>query len=130
MEWWLRWFDRNKLLISDRPLLAYPGTRYPCGIPLDNPDCLIALPIAPNIVFFASANRETRTEIRRRAPSKIVHAINTETVMSCVDFVYGCDDSLGSLFDRNSSGRPKDPLTASPNDSGSNMRSDRRFERS
>jgi hypothetical protein len=97
MQSWLRRFDKNKLLVSDRPLLAYPGTRYPCGIPLDNPDCLIALPIAPNMVFFASASRGIRAEIRRTVPSKIAHAINTESVMSCVDFVYASDDSLGQF---------------------------------
>jgi hypothetical protein len=64
MEWWLRRFDRHSVLLSDRPLLANIRMKYPCGIPLNNPNCLIVLPVAPDTVFFASANRHTRTKTR------------------------------------------------------------------
>jgi hypothetical protein len=56
MTWWVRRWSHRAILIGDRPLLAYPRMRYPCGIPLNHPSCLIALPIAPTAVFFASAD--------------------------------------------------------------------------
>jgi hypothetical protein len=41
MTWWTRRWTRPAILIGDRPLLTSPRMRYPCGIPLDNPTCLI-----------------------------------------------------------------------------------------
>jgi hypothetical protein len=60
MTWWVRRWPRPAILIGDRPLLTFPRAPHPCGIPLDHPSCLIALPIAPNVGFFASANPKTR----------------------------------------------------------------------
>jgi hypothetical protein len=46
MQWWVRRWDRSAILIGDRPLLTSPRMRYPCGIPLDDPSCLVVLPNA------------------------------------------------------------------------------------
>lgn len=88
MTWWICRWPRPSILIGDRPLLTSPRARYPCGIPLDDPGCLIVLPIARNAVFFASANRRTRDKTRRMALGKIARIVNEETVLrsSCVFF--------------------------------------------
>src|ERR1700722_303638 len=52
MDWWTRQLDRDDILVGDRPLLAMPRMPYPCGIPLNNPGCLVILPVAPNALFF------------------------------------------------------------------------------
>ena len=60
MIWWIRRLSRPSILIGDRPLLTSPRAPCPCGILLDDPSCLIVLPIAPDAIFFASANRKTK----------------------------------------------------------------------
>jgi hypothetical protein len=96
MEWWIRRWPRPAILIGDRPLLTYPRVRYPCGIPLNVPSCLIALPIAPNAVFFASANRRTRGCARKRALGTIAHAVNEETIFRST-CIYAPDKSFASF---------------------------------
>jgi hypothetical protein len=89
MTWWTRRWSRPAILIGDRPLLTSPRVRYPCGIPLDDPTCLIALPIAPNEVFFASASLRTRNKMRKMSTAKIASIVNEETIVrsTCVFFV-------------------------------------------
>ena len=96
MTWWVRRWPRSAILIGDRPLLTFPRAQYPCGIPLDHSSCLIALPIAPNAVFFASATPKTKDKARKMAPSKIAFAVNEETIWrsSCV---YASDRSLAAF---------------------------------
>jgi hypothetical protein len=54
------------------------------------------LPIAPNAIFFASANPKTKDKIRKLAPSKIACIVNEETIRraSCVYFL---DKSLSDF---------------------------------
>ena len=57
MEWWIERFDGSRLLICDQPWLVHPyRTRYG-GFPLDNPDLIVGLPIAP-MAFFVAASRK------------------------------------------------------------------------
>ena len=65
MEWWLRRFEGKSLLFSDRPLLTQPRIAQPCGIALGNLSCLIILPVAPDTVFFATADPKVRAKVRR-----------------------------------------------------------------
>jgi len=92
MTWWVRKWDRNVILIGDRPLLTYPRQNYPCGIPLDSRDCLIVLPIAPNAAFFACANPKTQTKMRRMALSRLANLVNQETIFRAT-CVYASDGS-------------------------------------
>jgi len=100
MTWWIRKWNRDVILIGDRPLLTYPRQKYPCGIrqkypcgiPLDSRDCLIILPIAPNAVFFACANPKTQTKMRRMAPSRLANLVNQETIFRAT-CVYASDGS-------------------------------------
>jgi hypothetical protein len=93
MDWWTCRFDRKRIIIGDRPLLTNWPPKYPCGIPLDRADCLIVLPVAPDVVFFASADRGARQRIRRVAPGKLAKAINSSTVQAAVEFVFAHDRS-------------------------------------
>jgi len=95
MEWWIRRWPRPAILIGDRPLLTYPRAPYPCGIPLDNPSLLTALPIAPNAVFFASPAK-SRNKMRNMTPGKIAVAVNEETIWRST-IVYAADKSLASF---------------------------------
>jgi hypothetical protein len=96
MTWWIRRWTRPSILIGDRPLLTSPRAPYPCGIPLDHPSCLIALPIAPNTVFFASANPKTKDKGRKMALSKIAFAVNEETIWRS-PCVYASEKSLAAF---------------------------------
>ena len=96
MKWWIRRWPRPAVLIGDRPLLTYPRMKHPCGIPLDNSSCLIALPIAPNAIFFASASPKTRDKMRSMSLSKIAHVVNEETICRS-ETVYAQDKSFGSF---------------------------------
>jgi hypothetical protein len=89
MTWWTRRWTRPAILIGDRPLLTSPRTTYPCGIPLNDPTCLIALPITPTTVFFASASRRTRNKMRTMSLGRIGSIINEETIWrsTCVFFL-------------------------------------------
>ena len=93
MHWWTRRLDRTDILVGDRPLLAMPRMPYPCGIPLDRPDCLVILPIAPNTVFFASAGLATRAKTRNMSYGKLTHVINEETIACAKEYVYSLDSS-------------------------------------
>ena len=97
MTWWIRRWPQTAMLIGDRPLLTFPRAPHPCGIPLDHPDCLIALPIGPRAVFFASANPKTRDKVRKMMPSKIAFAVNEETIWRST-VVYAGDRSLASFI--------------------------------
>jgi hypothetical protein len=96
MEWWIRRWPKSGILIGDRPVITHPLVAYPCGIPLDNPSCLVALPIAPNAVFFASAHQKTKDKMRRMAPGKIARVLNEQTILRST-IVYAADKSLASF---------------------------------
>lgn len=88
MTWWLRKFDRDDILIGDRPLLATPRTTLPCGIPLKAPNCMIVLPISPNTLFFASCNPRNISSHRKKSEGRLVCIINEETVTCARKYVF------------------------------------------
>jgi hypothetical protein len=97
MTWWIRKWDRDVILIGDRPLLTYPRQKYSCGIPLDSRDCLIILPIAPNAVFFGCANPKTQAKMRRMARSRLANLVNQETIFRAT-CVYANDGSQAKFI--------------------------------
>jgi Protein of unknown function (DUF4238) len=97
MQWWSRRWDRDAILIGDRPLLTAPRMRYPCGIPLNDPSCLIFLPIAPDAVFFASAHPKTRAKVRRMAQGKLARIVNEESIWRSTS-VYAANRSMASFI--------------------------------
>jgi Protein of unknown function (DUF4238) len=88
MQWWARRWDQDAILIGDRPLLTSPRMNYPCGIPLNDPSCLIVLPISPNAACFASANLKTQAKVRKTAHGRLARIVNEETILrsNCVYF--------------------------------------------
>jgi hypothetical protein len=96
MLWWIRRWPRPMILIGDRPLLTAPRVQYPCGIPLNDRSCLIALPIAPNAVFFASASSKTKNKMLKMTPSKIARIVNEEMIWRST-CVFAFDKSLASF---------------------------------
>jgi len=88
MHWWCRRFDRHPIIVGDRPLLTHPRQPRPCGVPLDAQDLLIALPIAPNLAFFAASNTKTRAKIRNTPLEKLARIINEETIWRATDYVF------------------------------------------
>lgn len=80
MHWWVRTWDKNALLIGNRPLMSAPPSAYPCGISLDHPNCLIALPIAPNKLFLAARNPRSKTVAGDISLSRLAHLVNEETI--------------------------------------------------
>jgi hypothetical protein len=97
MDWWLRRFTGRTILLCDRPLLSQPRVPYPCGIALDDPDCLIMLPVAPDTVFFATANPGIQAKIRKTPKGKLARMVNEETVWRAVDSVYAPDNSMAAF---------------------------------
>jgi hypothetical protein len=96
MTWWMRRFRRPVILIGDRPLLTPPRAPSPCGIPLNDPKCLIVLPISPTVVFFASSTPKIWDKTRTMPLSKVAAMVNEETIWrsSCVYFP---NKTLGSF---------------------------------
>jgi Protein of unknown function (DUF4238) len=98
MDWWLRRFEGKTILFSDRPLLTEPRVPQTCGIELDDPSCLIILPVAPNTVFFATADPKIRAKVRRTPKGKLVNLINEETVWRAVKYVYAPNGSMAAFI--------------------------------
>jgi hypothetical protein len=96
MQWWVRRWPRSAILIGDRPLLTFPRVPYPCGVPLDSAACLIALPIAPDAVFFASGQAKTKDKMRTMALSRIALTVNEETIWRST-VVHATDKSLAAF---------------------------------
>jgi len=96
MEWWIRRWTKDIILIGDRPLLAAPRVSYPCGIPLNTPSCVIVLPISPRVVFFGSANSRTRAKVRTSALGRLARIVNKETIWRST-CAYARDKSLAKF---------------------------------
>jgi hypothetical protein len=92
MKWWLRQWDRKKILIGDRPLLTYPPAPYPCGMSLRDPKCLIMLPVGPDVVFFACGNSRP---LNGQPPlSKIAHLVNGQTLARVRQTVFAANTAM------------------------------------
>jgi hypothetical protein len=107
MEWWLRRFEGRTILFSDRPLLAQPRIAQPCGVTLHDPSCLIILPVAPDTVFFATADPKVRAKVRKTPKGKLVNAINEEIVWRAARYVYAQDGSLTAFIHDRLAGKAK-----------------------
>jgi len=97
MNWWVRKFDVNAVLIGDRPLLTTPAAKWPCGIPLDVPRCVIALPISPRAIFFASPEQKSRSQMSKMNPGAILHSVNSETLRRAVEYVFASNTEMGDF---------------------------------
>ncbi len=83
MHWWIEDVSRAsvRLLTSDRPLWVSAG--------LMKPNCLLALSLSPNIIFFASRNRDLGIALNHQGPNRLVRRCNESLASQAVRFVYG-----------------------------------------
>ena len=76
------------ILTCDRPLYLSPG--------VNDPKCVIALPLSPCAIFFASRDPSTLDKLMRMERSALIRAINESVVTQAARHVYGGHDrSLG-----------------------------------
>jgi hypothetical protein len=95
MRWRLRKLRQSRILIGDRPLLVDPKlTRWKGRVPLDNPRCRIALPLAPDAVFFAAYNTSILEQLESMSDERLANMLNEETIANCDYLVFASDTSL------------------------------------
>ncbi|MFG6997402.1 DUF4238 domain-containing protein [Burkholderia pseudomallei] len=83
MYWWSQRFDGATvdLLTSDRPLIVTPA--------LNDPRCVIALPLTPRLAFFAAHSLEVAKRVATTPASRLARALNHDTVRLADKQVYG-----------------------------------------
>jgi hypothetical protein len=83
MHWWLEDVSvaNVELLTSDRPLWVSTG--------LKNPNCLLALPLTPTRIFFASNNRDHQMTLHTQGANRLVRRCNESIASQANRFVYG-----------------------------------------
>src|SRR5437762_2263752 len=86
------------VLFSDGPLLSLSRTPQPCDIALDDAGCLIILPVAPDTVFFATADPDVRAKVRKMKKGKLVSMINEESVWRATKHVYAPNNSMAAFI--------------------------------
>lgn len=99
MYWRIVRFEAGKILLGDRPLLANPPTARPCGIPLNNSNCVIILPISHDAVFFAFWNPKQRIKLRRVSRRRLAETINRESIARCARHIFSFDCSQQSFIE-------------------------------
>ncbi len=85
MDWWIQELKETemKFLISDRPLVLKPRAD------LTDPKCLIVLPLAPKIVFFATSDLDIKQELQELDHEILVEKVNDWEVRQAVFRVWG-----------------------------------------
>jgi hypothetical protein len=82
MNWWL-WDFHNvpyDLLLSDHPCVFTSG--------IDDPNCIIALPISPKKAFMATQSDEVAKTLRRVQPKTLIMLINESIFMQARTRIY------------------------------------------
>lgn len=94
MYWWTHNFQGASvsLLTSDRPLIVVPG--------LDDLTCVIALPLNPTLVFFATHQLKVAEKITSIPISRLARAVNQETVRLANQFIFSKDQSQANFINR------------------------------
>lgn len=95
MRWWLWGFKEipYELLLSDHPCIFIYG--------IDDPKCIIALPISPKKVFMTTQSYEAAKIIRRQHPKVLAMLINESSVMQTRVRIYARSQSPARRFIEN-----------------------------
>lgn len=82
MYWWTHSFKSSsiELLTSDRPLIVTPN--------LDEPSCVIALPLTPRLAFFATHSLEIAKRVTSKPVSQLARALNQDIVRLAREYLY------------------------------------------
>ena len=85
MNWWTQELKKTKMkfLISDRPLVLKPRAD------LTDPKCLIVLPLAPKIAFFATSDLDIKQKLQELDHEILVEEVNDWEVGQAVFKVWG-----------------------------------------
>jgi hypothetical protein len=85
MYWWVQHFNGATvdLLTSDRPLIVTPA--------LDSPNCIMALPLTPQLAFFAVHSLDVAKRVASTPASRLARALNHETVRLADKQVYAAN---------------------------------------
>lgn len=83
MHWWTEDLSlaNVELLTSDRPLWVSAG--------LQKTNCLLALPLSPTRIFFASRNPDLKAALNHNGSNRLVRRCNESLASQAVRFVYG-----------------------------------------
>ena len=68
---------------------------------LDDPTCVIALPLSPTLVFFATHQLKVAEKITSIPISRLARAVNQETVRLANQFIFSKDQSQANFINRN-----------------------------
>jgi len=92
MHWWLEDVSEAnvELLTSDRPLWVSTG--------LKKPNCLLALPLSPTRIFFASHKRSYQRTLKSIGANRLARRCNESLASQASRFVYGTAEA--SFIDR------------------------------
>jgi hypothetical protein len=80
------------ILTCDRPLYLSPG--------VNDPKCVIALPLSPCAIFFASRDPSILDTLMRMERSALIRAINESVVTQAARYVYGAHDRALGFVER------------------------------
>ena len=81
-KWVVRQLSSNasEVVLSDRPLVRVGGTF--------SADFIWALPLAPDVIFFATPNAALAAKIRRASERLVVHDVNAASVAQADRYVF------------------------------------------
>jgi hypothetical protein len=87
MKWWLWDFSESSydLLLSDHPCIFVRG--------IDDPNCIIALPIHPRKAFIATRSDEVAKIMRNQRPRDLVVRLNESSFNQTRVRIYACNES-------------------------------------
>ena len=104
MYWWTQRFEGATvdLLTSDRPLIIVPG--------LNDPTCVLALPLTPHLAFFATHSLEQAMLVCKQPASRLARALNHESVRLADKQIYATDARQAEFVRRWF--KPQNELTA------------------
>ncbi|CAG4892216.1 DUF4238 domain-containing protein [Paraburkholderia saeva] len=94
MYWWTQRFDAATvdLLTCDRPLIITPA--------LNDPGCILALPLTPRLAFFATHTLDVAKRVGSTPASRLARALNQDTVRVADRQVYGANDRQAEFVRR------------------------------
>ena len=101
MRWWLWDFSEAPydLLLSDNPCIFTSG--------IDNPSCVVALPIHPRKAFMATQSATLEEIMRQQRSRDLVKRLNESSLMQSNDRVYSTNDTPRRFIEKISIQRNK-----------------------
>jgi len=95
MRWWLWNFHDTpyELLLSDHPCILTSG--------IDDPNCIIALPISPKTAFMATQSDDVAKIMRQQRPKDLAMRLNESLVMQARVRIYARNQSPARRFIEN-----------------------------